>query len=58
MPRAARQRARTVSRQSSCRIAALFVGPATMYYTYFSIIEIATTATIVWIALKKWKIDP
>ncbi len=39
------------------QIATLFVGTATMYYTYFSIIEIATTATIVWIALKKWKVD-
>ncbi len=39
------------------QIATLFVGTSTMYYTYFSIIEIATTATIVWIALKKWKVD-
>lgn len=39
------------------QIATLFIGTATMYYTYFSIIEIATTATIVWIALKKWKVD-
>jgi len=39
------------------QVATLFVGTATMYYTYFSIIEIATTATIVWIALKKWKVD-
>jgi hypothetical protein len=39
------------------QVATLFVGTATMYYAYFSIIEIATTATIVWIALKKWKVD-
>ncbi len=39
------------------QIATLFVGTSAMYYTYFSIIEIATTATIVWIAFKKWKVD-
>lgn len=39
------------------QVATLFVGTATMYYTYFSIIEIVTTATIVWIGLKKWKVD-
>lgn len=39
------------------QVATLFVGTSTLYYTYFSIIEIATTATIVWIAVAKWKVD-
>lgn len=32
------------------QVSTLFVGTATMYYIYFSAIEIATTATIVVIA--------
>jgi hypothetical protein len=39
------------------QIATLFVGTSTMYYTYFSILEIAATATITWIALTTWKVD-
>lgn len=39
------------------QVASLFVGTATMYYAYFSAIEIATTATITWLALTKWKVD-
>jgi len=30
--------------------ATLFIGPGTMYYLFFSILEIATTASIIWIA--------
>jgi hypothetical protein len=30
--------------------ATLFIGPSTMYYLFFSILEIATTASIIWIA--------
>ena len=38
--------------------ASLGVGSApTLHYVYFSIIEIATTATIVWYAAWRWRID-
>lgn len=30
---------------------------ATSYYLYFSVIEIATTAAIVWIAVRRWKVE-
>lgn len=39
------------------QVATLFVGTSTMYYTYFSVLEIAATATITWIALARWKVD-
>jgi hypothetical protein len=29
----------------------------TLHYAYFSVIEVATTAAIVWIAARRWKID-
>ena len=35
---------------SGIQTVTLFVGTPTMYYLFFSIIEIATTATIVWLA--------
>ena len=38
------------------QIATLFVGTTTMYYAYFSAIEIATTATIVLIAWR-WRAE-
>lgn len=34
------------------QFATLFVGTPTMYYVFFSVIEIATTAAIVWLAWK------
>lgn len=36
------------------QLATLFLGPVSMYYLFFSIIEIATTAFIVWYAWKKF----
>ena len=36
------------------QIASLFVGTTTMYYLFFSIIEIAGTAAVFWLALR-WK---
>ena len=36
------------------QIATLFLGPVSIYYLFFSIIEIATTAFIVWYAWKKF----
>lgn len=38
------------------QVATLFVGTATMYYLYFSVIEIATTATIVVVAWR-WRAE-
>lgn len=36
----------------------LFVGSGpTLYYLYFSVIEVATTVAIVWIAAGRWKVD-
>jgi len=29
----------------------------TLHYAYFSIIEVATTVAIVWIAARRWKVD-
>jgi hypothetical protein len=29
----------------------------TLHYAYFSIIEVATTVSIVWIAARRWKVD-
>ena len=29
----------------------------TLHYAYFSVIEVATTASIVWIAARRWKAD-
>ena len=29
----------------------------TLHYAYFSVIEVATTAVIVWIAARRWKVD-
>lgn len=37
--------------------ATLFVGTSTSYYWYFSIIEIATTATIVYVSVARWRVD-
>jgi len=31
-------------------------GP-TLHYAYFSVIEVATTVAIVWIAARRWKVD-
>ncbi|WP_200809849.1 DUF6326 family protein [Demequina sp. NBRC 110054] len=39
------------------QLATLFVGTATMYYWYFSVIEIATTAAIVYSAAVRWRAD-
>ena len=39
------------------QLATLFVGTPTMYYVFFSVIEIATTAAIVWLAWK-WIVLP
>jgi hypothetical protein len=39
------------------QLATLFVGTPTMYYVFFSVIEIATTAAIVWLAWK-WVVLP
>ncbi len=36
------------------QLATLFLGPVSMYYLFFSIIEIATTVFIVWYAWKKF----
>lgn len=36
------------------QLATLFLGPVSMYYLFFNIIEIATTAFIVWYAWKKF----
>jgi glycerol-3-phosphate acyltransferase PlsY len=38
------------------QVATLFVGTATMYYVYFSVIEIATAATIVVVAWR-WRTE-
>ncbi len=37
--------------------ASLFVGTATGYYWYFSVIEIVTTATIVYLCAARWSED-
>ncbi len=37
--------------------ATLFVGTSTMYYTYFSAIEILTTAGIVYLSIAHWRTD-
>lgn len=37
--------------------ASLFVGTTTMYYVYFSVIEITATAAIAWIAIRHWGVD-
>lgn len=34
-----------------------FGTPPTLHYIYFSIIEATTTAAIVWIAVRRWKVD-
>ncbi len=40
------------------QLASLTIGGAPApHYVYFSVIEIATTAVIVWIALTRWKAD-
>ena len=39
------------------QVVTLFVGTSTMYYMYFSALEIAATVAIVWVALTKWKVD-
>jgi hypothetical protein len=40
------------------QLGTLFIGSApTLHYVYFSVIEIATTAVIVWYAIARWKLD-
>jgi len=39
------------------QLATLFIGTATLHYLYFSVIEVATTAAIVWVAARSWKFD-
>ena len=39
------------------QLATLFIGTATLHYMYFSVIEVATTIAIVWMAARRWKFD-
>jgi uncharacterized protein (UPF0548 family) len=39
------------------QLASLTVGDTTMYYLYFSVLEIAATSFIAWYAITKWKVD-
>jgi hypothetical protein len=39
------------------QVATLFIGTATLHYLYFSVIEVATTVAIVWVAARSWKFD-
>lgn len=39
------------------QVATLFIGAATLHYLYFSVIEVATTIAIVWVAVRSWKLD-
>lgn len=39
------------------QIATLLMGPPTLHYLYFSVIEIITTAVIVWYAGVRWRTD-
>ncbi len=39
------------------QLATLFMGTATLHYMYFSVIEVATTIAIVWMAARRWKLD-
>lgn len=41
------------------QVGTLGMGTApTLSYLYFSVIEVATTAAIVWIAWRRWKVEP
>ncbi len=35
----------------------VFGTPPTLHYLYFSVIEVATTIAIVWVAARTWKLD-
>ena len=35
----------------------VFGTPPTLHYMYFSVIEVATTIAIVWVAARTWKLD-
>lgn len=35
----------------------VFGTPPTLHYLYFSVIEVATTIAIVWVAARNWKLD-
>jgi hypothetical protein len=40
------------------QLATLFFGtPPKLHYLYFSVIEVATTIAIVWVAARTWKLD-